>query len=291
VGTWDASLLGIFVVQVLIWMFATHEMPARFIVPAIVPMVLLGGGFLSMLSRVQRNPLRPNAAPPASGGAWGLAPVVVLLAIAVLVNLVTVHGNYVRAHSFRVGAIGQRGEDLTVPARINMLMPENAKATFPADARFLMVGDVPFYFPDGSLYATAFDRSPLLELAQGATPQKSMDRLRERHIDYIWVAWSDLFRLSRSYGIALELSEPIYKCLAAGQQPALPQIEQFKPLGLVEVYSSKLPADDRRAFRLLTPDGKTIIWPHTTIYALPWATVKQWPTSQAASVPTTQNTK
>ena len=290
VGPWDASLLGIFVVQVLVWMFATHEIPARFIVPAIVPMVLLGGGFLSMLSRVKRNPLRPSAAPPASGGAWGLAPAVMLLAIAVLVNLVTMNAAYVLAQNeSMVGVIGQRGEDLTMPAGINRLVSDQTKARMPADAKFLLVSTVPMFFPDGSIYATAFDPQPLLTLSHDArTPEALLESLRHRDVDYVMVNWADLLRLGQSYGVPEELSREMYARRAAGLPPGLSQLEQLKPLGLVELVSPvpALRKDSKSPLRFKA-NGREITWPGYTIYALPWASFKQWPTSQPASRPAT----
>ena len=38
---WDWSLVGVFAAQLAVWTAATHEMPARFLVPALVPMSVI----------------------------------------------------------------------------------------------------------------------------------------------------------------------------------------------------------------------------------------------------------
>ncbi|MCL2701619.1 MAG: hypothetical protein FWE88_07990 [Phycisphaerae bacterium] len=280
---WDWSLLIVAGALIGVWVFATREMPSRFAVPVVVPMVLLAAGFLSRLASVPTNPLRRNAAPPKSGLPWGLAPAAVLLAIAVFVNLATVSlsiGDYpcVYDQSLRhaIGVPAMRGQDATFAANYTRDLRRitgDETAAFPDDAPFLLVGGTPFYMPDHSLYATPFDTPPLLTLAGEGTPAERIARLRDAGVRYLWVSWADLQRLASSYGVPADLmAEPLQR-QANGDQPALRQIEELQP----DVTTFRAYAPPEAPFKLRTTDNALVTWPYYTLYAMPGEKFSHWP--------------
>jgi len=152
------------------------------------------------------------------------------------------------------------------------------KTEFPSDAKFLLVGlttNPPFFAPSGSLYATPFNTQPLLTLAGDGTPEERLERLREAGVQYIWVDWKDLDRLAYSYGLPEELFAEMVRRRTAGLPPGLRQIEELKPAGVIELQAFYPPPN--RPFSVLTPTGETVHWPIFTLYAMPWATITQWP--------------
>ena len=284
---WDWSLLTVAAVLLAVWVFATHEMPARFASPVVVPMALLAAGFLSRLAKVETNPLRRNAEPTKSGLPWGLAPAAVLLVMAMFVNLATVSlgGGVFRTALTSSAAIhppGTPGQDSTIAAGLTWeLKRDGANFEFPADAahgKFLLVGGTPFFKADHSLYATPFDTPPLLALAGEGTAAERLDRLRRAGVQFVWVDWDDLHRLSRTYGLPAELVTEMAHRQAAGLPPTLRQLEELKPVGVVELQAF-YPPPQAKPFLLTTGDGEQVAWPYYTLHAMPWATITHWPES------------
>jgi len=283
---WDWSLLTVAGVLLVVWVFATHEMPDRFAVPVVVPMTLLAAGFLSRLARVETNPLKRDAAPPKSGLPWGLAPAAVLLVMAMFVNLATVGlrgderpqtgGVFYRAvtSSSSFHPPGTPGQSRTTAAGLTAIVKRlGADVEFPSDAvygKFLTVGGAPFYQNDGSLYATPFDTPPLLALAGEGTPAERLERLRQAGVQYIGVEWLDLQRLAYSYGLPEPLFTEMARRQSAGLEPALPQLEALQPLGVTE-----------RHFHRPAANGETAIY--YTLYTMPWAKFTHWPEENAGS--------
>jgi len=148
-------------------------MPARFIAPAIVPLSLLVAGGLGRLSNT---------------GALRRTIAVLLLVTATGWNLVSAW-NYFH-HPAQQQICNQ--VDLAAPT---MLIGE-ARA---------------FYFPAGTVYATVFDEHPLAGvLRRGGSPDEVADDIRRMGVTHVFVSWSEINRLSHSYGWPEEMSA---KCL------------------------------------------------------------------------------
>jgi hypothetical protein len=267
--TWDWALVGVLVGQLAVWTLWTHEMPFRFLIPAAVPIALLAAGMLSRLSRVETNPFRKGVA--AGPAPWGRVPAVAVLVTAAAVNLLTVYVLY-REGALRAPPVhGAAGREITIRRRL-----ERNKVTLPHAARILLIGDAKaFYFPPGTIYATAFDAHPLAEMIdRGLTPEQVLAELRGRGVTHLWVDWFEIGRLARTYGYPASLGAEVHRRWEAKEPPGLEILERLKALGLREIDLSP-PASTSQAETAPTTrpefdaQGRPASWYKPALYALP----------------------
>jgi hypothetical protein len=256
VGAWEWSLAAVAGMQILVWAMFTRDMPGRFITVILAPLALLSAGGLARLAQVKEvRWLRQSGG---LGGKWGTAPATLLLAAAIAVNLLPAKA-YFNAEVGRGGApSGFPGQSIATLAwqyrAANRLGP---------GARLALIGDAtPFYYPPGTIYATVFDEHPLRAALSGAgSPAEAARRLRATGVTHLLVAWSEIGRLTNSYGWPADLSADRLGRLTADW----PVVEQFRPL-----------RPDRNA-----PEPE----PFATLYAVPAA--QGAPTTQPDSAPAT----
>ncbi|MFP3937076.1 MAG: ArnT family glycosyltransferase [Phycisphaerae bacterium] len=218
VDKWGWSLVGVGVLQLVVWTFFTHEMPGRFLVPIVAPLCLLGGDALGQLSRVQTNPFTGQARPSAKGP-WGLPVAAIILLAAGVVNLASTYNVY-RLASGNYAVHGIAGEGLVREfVRDTDLGP---------DHRLLMVGDAAvFYRPIDTVYATVFDSDPLVE-----TLEAGVDGLADRDITHVLFSWAEMKRLSATYGYPEPLGPAVYAWPGGEQPPQLPLLRRLTDQGL-----------------------------------------------------------
>jgi len=281
---WEWSLAGVLVLQVLAWTFLTHQMPARFVVPAIVPIALLAGGALGRFSRVEVNPFHREAIRPAHGP-WGMAPAGAIFIFAVAINL------YVAANTLRIDGYGRPIPPIPPLAGSTIIKvpPYDQAAGLPAGSRILLVGDSRgFYFPPGTLYATAFDPHPLADmLRRGLTGEKLIGELRAMEVTHVWVNWREIWRLAATYGYPAVLSRELHDRWQAMRGPGLAALDQLTQLGAKSrqlrypfratsqpasrpaSQTATAPAPKPPESKQLDRSGFPRHWPTITIYALP----------------------
>ncbi len=277
---YEAALAVILVGQVAIWMTFTHQMPLRFLVPAMVPISLLAGGVLGQLAAVATSPFR--RLPQLSAGApWGRPIAVALAAAAVAINLLIAYSIYRRCTD-RVPIVHG------LPGRIiaERFPPWNEASKLPEGCRILLLGDAKaFYFPPQTIYATVFDAQLLDAIAKQLqahklTPEQAAERLRAKGITHIYVDWREILRLAKTYGFPALLSGEVVQRRQNDQPPALKLLEKL-PLRLVKhIELARPPATS-------APTTKAAIWPLASIYALPWA--PDWPETAPAATPFESN--
>jgi len=270
--TWDWSLAGVLAGQLGVWTLWTHEMPSRFLIPAVVPIALLAAGALSRLSRVETHPFRKGAAEQHH---WGRIPAVAVLLTAAAVNLLTVYVLY-RQGAMRTPPMqGAPGSEIAIQRRL-----EYNRIALSDEARILLVGDAKgFYFPPGTVYATAFDTHPLAELLdRGATPEQVLADLRSRGVTHLWVNWFEIARLARTYGYPASLGAEIYRRWEAKDPPGLAILERLQALGLREIDLSPPPATSQAdtapssqptSRPEFDAQGRPASWYEPVLYALP----------------------
>jgi len=276
---WDWSIVIVFALQAAVWAAFTHQMPTRFLAPAMVPISLLAGTALSALASLRENPFKSAPAPPpAHEAAWGRPVAVALLVLALAVNLITTYVMYRKCTRSAPPLHGQPGKSMT------MLRFLHAQAGVPLDSRFMLVGESRcWYWPIDSVYATAFDSHPLAEMIErGLSPTEMLAELKSLGVTHIATGWGELWRLATSYGYPAALSSELFQRWQRGEQAGLSVLEQFEALGARrltvfedEMFDAYLPWD---------PDKGSLMWPRLTIHAMPWAPV----TTQPASGPSTQ---
>ncbi|MDO8631513.1 MAG: hypothetical protein Q7R41_13590 [Phycisphaerales bacterium] len=200
----DAALVLMLALQVAVWTMATHEY-ARFAVPLIIPLAILGGRALSATDDLRaanfssRDPASNSravlvAAVIVGGAAWNLAFAAVR-----------------HARESPGGAPPALFYEGRVPGFeylgfANEELPENAKVLLVGESRA-------FYFRRKVDYCVAFNRSPFLEMIHaadalpGLTTRATratgvMDWLGGRGYTHVLVNWSEVRRLERTYGLA-----------------------------------------------------------------------------------------
>jgi len=267
--------VGVLGIQVGIWLTLAHQGPARFIVPAIVPICLLAARALAHLSAVQVNPFRKGAS-RSPHGAWGVPPAVAIFIAAVTVNLWTTYNLY------RDTARAENGRPPETLAIKSILSSTGELPSLSENARFLLIGNMQlFYFPSGTIYAIPFDANPLAEIIESeSSPRRMLERLRGLGVTHLWVNWAEVWRLAQTYGYPDVLSGELFERWEKRQRPGLSVLDEFEKLGAVP-----RDIDPDRPFAAgvyWKPRAKPVPWVAVTVYTLPWAVN---PTTSSPSTP------
>ena len=262
---WDWALLGVLIFQVAVWMSTSRGMPWRFLVPAAVPIALLGAGGLARLV----------SAPLWRGAGGTLAGAVILGAV--LVNLLL--GSFAYLRTINTWDVPP------YPAQriANEQYPYLLAAKLPPGSRILLLGSATgFYFPPGTIYATVFDRQPLDEAGgKSISGAERLAGLRGMGVTHILVAWGEIWRLGGTYGYPASLSGGLYDLWQEGKGPSLPMLDKLQAAGAVLQFvgrATRLHAGIKekipRATRVARPTRWDPFrpprgWPIFTLYALP----------------------
>ncbi len=197
----DVLLAGMLVLQFLAWVGLTH-LYARFAVPLIIPLVLLGG-------RVARDR-------PSSRHTWTMTTIIVA---GVIFNGYHMWGLY-QQHFYHEGQrLAWEGatEFFTTGqgAGYEHLSVLN-DASFPADAKVLMIGDAKaFYVQPDVDYCVVFNRNPFVTAIRNATSQADiMNWLTSQGYSHVLVNRAEISRLRRSrYGFPDEITPGMFDSL------------------------------------------------------------------------------
>jgi len=206
----DLALVVVLVVQVLVWLLATHLF-ARFTVVLLIPLVLLAGRSITSEAPRRRK------------------------AIIVIAMLAGCTWNFTFAARLRAAESppGEPGTwiaswvyDGKLPgykymAVVNRELPEDAKILLVGEARAL-------YFRREVDYCVVFNRNPFVEAVRAAgSDEEIVAWLRERGYTHVVVNWTEVARLARTYGFAEEIT------------PAL--FDRLGPAGLARTHRFLLP--------------------------------------------------
>ena len=185
----DLILAVILIVQLMVWLFATH-LYARFAVVLLIPLALLAG-----------------RAPPGTGDLNRLRLVVVVIILGGVWNFAYAARLH-RAESpgGAPAALIYEGE----PAGEAYYRVVNRE--LPPEARVLLVGDArAFYFQREVDYCVVFNRNPFAEAVRVAQSEgTTVDWLRRSGYTHVLVNWPEVNRLRRSYGFAPEITPELF---------------------------------------------------------------------------------
>ena len=189
----DQVLLIVLVAQLGVWLFATH-LYARFAVVMLVPLALLAGRALPDSSSGLRR--RVVVTLLIAGGVWNLG-------FAATLHAEESPGGAPAALMYEGAVPGYEYFGL-----VNNKLPDNA--------RILLVGDArPFYFQRDVDYCVVFNRNPFVETIRAAgSDREIVDWLRARGYTHVLVNWSEVRRLSRTYGFAPEITPELFDRLS-----------------------------------------------------------------------------
>ena len=216
----DGALLLILLVQLMVWLFATH-LYARFAVVLLIPLTVLAGRAV-LHGRVRDRGSSPvevkqpstaatgggrymnmQSSPDWRGMRWGIAVAVVVLGA--VWNL----GFAIRLH--REEAPGGVPASLIYEGQVPGYEYFSAvNHDLPSDAKILLVGDAKaFYFRRSVDYCVVFNASPFIEAAQ--RQGDITDWLRDRGYTHVLVNWAEIRRLRRSYGFASVVEPTLFE--------------------------------------------------------------------------------
>ena len=229
----DLPLVVLFVCQLLAWAFFTY-MPSRFFIVSLIPLCLLAGRSIVLI-------------PIASLRRWLVVPLLILVCISgpywsVRTFLRTVLPISPAGLQDRVGIfLGQDMLAIDHLTYVNTVLPENS--------RILMVGDATsFYWARSVEYNTVFNTNPLAQqVRKGSTPGQIINWLAQEGFTHIYVDFSEISRLSATYGYPPEITPELFIDL---QRTGLFELRRF---------SSEPSAGIPRAiiYRVVPPDWTT----------------------------------
>lgn len=190
----DRLLLTMLVIQVLVWMFATH-LYARFAVPFLIALSTLAGR--AVLTGCSRLRIWITGGVLLAGAGWNFA-----------------FAARLHARESPVGASASLIYNGTLPG-LEYFAAVNHE--LPATARVLMLGDArAFYFQRKVDYCVVFNRNPFVEVVEGASNVNDiMQWLRQRGFTHVLVHWNEIARLTRTYGFSPQITPQLFDGLAA----------------------------------------------------------------------------
>ncbi len=254
---WAWALAGIAAMQLGVWLAVARDLPWRFLLPMAVPVCLLAAGFLDRLAQAQFLSTKRKGAKPQP---WGAVLATILLISIVVLGLSTGHRFYedetIRFRNYPPIPPGEAMADSTLQ-----------EARLPLKCRLMLIGEAKaFYFPPGTVYATAFDPHPLaMMVREGLSDREILKRLRAMGVTHLYVNWSELMRLSATYGYAPELSADLYDAWEHGGLPRLAILDRLAGVGMRE--HARFGEFGARPFWM--KDGPILKWPAVTVYRLP----------------------
>ncbi len=237
-------IVGVMVLQAAAWMFATH-LQARFLLPAAVPLaILMGRGVQGLHFAAEGIPA--SAVRILVGtiiGIEALATGFLLLPEAHLLGGVAAL-NAPANHPPPAPPIGELFEPLANVAEL----ADNPGGTQPAkpvtpEKVFLLGAATAWTFIGPVDYRTVFDTNPLLEFLAVGDPRGAVEWLQRDGAKFLWVDWSELARLERTYH--LELGLPPRKAEENDPDRAGEIMMAYTPLfaraGITDTHGSPVP--------------------------------------------------
>lgn len=193
----SGALAWLLVVQLLVWLFATH-LYARFAVPLLIPLALLAGRCAWLATN--------------RSGTVALAGILVAG-----VSLNVAHALQLYRSEAMPGAVAPAAliYEGTLPGYEHLAVINGA---LPQDARVLVVGDAKAFYYDRSIaYSVVFNRSPFVTAAeQDPSPQNVGVWLHEHGFTHVFVDWAEIHRLRTSaYGFPAVMEERWFAALEA----------------------------------------------------------------------------
>ncbi len=189
----DGLLVLIVVIQLLVWLFATHLF-ARFAVVLLIPLILLAGRAVGDAASNARRRI-----------------VVALVVVGSVYNFLFA-ARLLHSES-AAGATSSLIYEGRIPgyeyfAFVNQELPDNA--------RILLVGDArAFYFQRSVDYCVVFNRNPFVEAVRTVESDRAVvDWLTARGYTHVLVNWSEVRRLARTYGFASEITPALFERLS-----------------------------------------------------------------------------
>ncbi len=179
-------LWGVMLAQIVAWLFLTH-LQARFLLPVLPVLALL------IAAGCDRAPVR-----------WFAGAVVSIQVLCALLVPYAEAGLFCgpavkgMPQPYLQGVLARESEALMLP---NMYLEKEAAEKLDHDGKVYLVGlATPLFYNQPVIYNTVFDHNPLAQALSSGGPAEGIRMLREKHVRYVVVSWSEIDRLRRTYG-------------------------------------------------------------------------------------------
>ncbi|NLE28525.1 MAG: hypothetical protein GX629_02500 [Phycisphaerae bacterium] len=221
----DWLMLMIFVLQTLVWLFATH-LQARFLIPWLIVLPFLVGRSADAFGWGKFHP--------------GILLITGVMLLAAGLNFHETYRRYYSQTHFRNQPILWFGRHIdfikgNIPG-MQYLGIVNENPT----ARTLLIGEArPFYIRGPVIYNTVFNRDPLAEAMKKKLPE-AKNYIAEIKPDFIYVDWLEILRLSRTYGFPESIKPNLLRSLSSYGRYTVQREEHWGPM--MEMYEQKTPA-------------------------------------------------
>jgi len=189
----DLLLLTVLVIQILVWLSATH-LYARFAVPFLIPLSILAGRAISN-GAGRRFWIAGGVI--LAGAGWNFA-----------------FAARLHARESPVGAPASLIYDGKLPG-LEYLAVVNQE--LPANANILVIGDAKaFYYQRKVDYCVVFNRNPFIEAVEGAgNAHDVVQWLRQKGFTHVLVHWNEITRLKRTYGFSPQITPELFDDMTA----------------------------------------------------------------------------
>jgi hypothetical protein len=214
-GLNDWLMLMIFVIQTLVWLFATH-LQARFLVPWLIVLPFLAGRSADAFGWGKFHP--------------GIFLITGVTLLAAGLNLHETYRRYYDQTHFRHETIDWFGRhNLFIKGKIpgsEYLGIINENPT----ARVLLIGEArPFYIKGTAIYSTVFNQNQLAK-AMEKKLRGTKDYIFEIKPGFIYVDWLDILRLSRTYGFDESIKPNVIRSLSSFGRYTVQQENDWGPM-------------------------------------------------------------
>lgn len=172
------------VAAVGVWALFT-QMPGRFLVPIVVPLVLLIGEAVGEWQQRGRRQLVLASC--------GAALFIGGMNSATLLQLALADVGWWRRQGVELEYLIGQAEAVQASQPLNIMLPPEAHAWLIGEARA-------FYVACDAHYHVVFNRDPWLAYAEKATPADAVARLRTQNITHLVFSWPEIVRLQQTYG-------------------------------------------------------------------------------------------
>lgn len=182
------AMLAMLGIQLAFWLVGTH-LQSRFLLPTLIPTCVLLGIGLGRLNRPLEHRL------------WWMMPLASIGLVLVLgVTALTTLWSQTQPARLPTGELVPLPVFALVDAMNRIKSP---LAGLPEDGKTLVVADnmMLLYHPRPFAYASAFDRHPLTDILETSDdPPAVTAALRDAGYTHVYIGWSELDRLHRTYG-------------------------------------------------------------------------------------------
>jgi hypothetical protein len=194
----DWLLLVVFILQTLVWLFATH-LQARFLVPWLIVLPFLVGRSADAFGWGKFHP--------------GILMITGVMLLSTGLNFQETYRRYYDQTHFRHEPIDWFGRHMNfIKGRIPGMEYLGVVNESPS-AKTLLVGEArPFYIRGTAIYSTVFNRNMLAEALQKKL-RGAKDYIAETKPDFIYIDWFEILRLSSTYGFDESIKPNVFHML------------------------------------------------------------------------------